>query len=75
MVSFQFRLSRHHAWTAIQHGVTGSSRDLDLRSNVELTFQGHHAYIPARLDEGTRRLPNSVASYLISDVLSEKNIL
>ena len=51
MVSFQFCLPRQDAWTDIQQDVTGSSRDLDLRSYVELTFQGHHTYIPARLDE------------------------
>ena len=28
-----------------------TSRDLDLRSNIDLTVQDHHVYVSARLDE------------------------
>ena len=44
-------LSLHDALTDMQHDLVGSSRDLDLRSNIDLNFQVHHAYFFARLDE------------------------
>ena len=35
-------LSCHDASTDMEHDLFGSPRDLDLSSNVDITFQGHH---------------------------------
>ena len=42
-------LSRHDTSTDMLHNLLGSPRDLDPRSNVDLTFKGHHTYVPTRL--------------------------
>ena len=35
----------------MQYDLLGSPRDLDLRSNLALTFQGHAIHVSMRLDE------------------------
>ena len=45
-------LSRHEASSDMQCDQLRSSCDLDLRSNIGLTFQGNHAYVSMRLDDG-----------------------
>ena len=42
----------------------GSTRDLNLRSNVDLTFQDHHSYVSTRFGERNRWYSNFVASFL-----------
>ena len=35
----------------MQHDLLESSRDLDLRSNINFTFLGHVAYVSTSVDE------------------------
>ena len=42
-------LSRHEASTECNSDLLGSPRELDLKSNLDLTFQGHHTYVSTRL--------------------------
>ena len=43
--------SRYAVSTEMQHDLLGSSRDLNLRSNVDLTFQEYHTCVSMHLDE------------------------
>ena len=39
------RLSRHDLLTAMQQELLAASHDLELRSDVDMTFQGQNSYI------------------------------
>ena len=52
MVSLCRRVKTHHLICNMAYlGQHVTSRDHDLRSNVDLTSQGHQVYISTRLDE------------------------
>ena len=38
-------------------GQNVTSRNLDLRSDIDLTVQSHHAYVSTRLDERNTTVP------------------
>ena len=44
-------LSCQAASTDMQHDLLSSTCDLDLRSNIDLTLQGHHVYVSTPLAE------------------------
>ena len=44
-------LSRYDASTDMQYDLLMSSGDLELRLNIDLTFQGYHGYFSSRHDE------------------------
>ena len=44
-----------HDLADMQHDQLGSSRDPDVMSKVDLTFQGYHAHILKRLDRLDQR--------------------
>ena len=48
------------------------SRDLDLRSNIELTVQSHHCMLQRSLTRGSRCWLNNFASFLSSKVICQK---
>ena len=47
----------HDASTDMQYGLLGSTRDLALRSYVELTVQSHNVYVSTSLDERNMIVP------------------
>ena len=62
-------LFRQYASTDMQ---LGSSRDLDLRSNFDLTFQGHAIHVSMRLDE-ENTMVSKLLFYHFKHKLSLKN--
>ena len=50
-------LSRHSASTDMQLDLLGSSCDIDRRSNFDLIFQAHHAYVLTRREMRSTIVP------------------
>ena len=44
----------------MQYDLLGSPRDLDLRSNFDLDFQGHAIHVSMRLDEANTMVSKSL---------------
>ena len=59
----------------MQYDLLGLSREIDLRSNVDLNFQGPHAYVSMRLEhDETLWRPNFI-SFVSSKVICRKKRL
>ena len=61
---------RHDASGDVQHDLLGSSRDLDLRSNVDPTLQGHLLCVSIRLDV-IKMMASELFHQLCSNVIYE----
>ena len=66
-------LSRHDSSIDMPQGLLGSSRDIDLMANVNLTFKGHHAYILTCFVECNTISPALSLAFLVQKLFAKKN--